>query len=98
MRKTTAEPGTIRTGDVITNDWTAGRGKAIEVAYPIHDVFTNPEGQRLPRIRFAGWERSLHHPGYIGRWIEAGFGVRPGDRVYVVAEARDNPRPYQEVR
>lgn len=97
MRKTTAEPGNIRTGDVITNVWAMGNGKAIEVAYPITDVWTNPEGQRLPRIRFAGWERSLHHPGYIGRWVDAGFGVQSGERVFMVAEARDNPRPYQGV-
>jgi hypothetical protein len=94
MRKTTADR--IRTGDVITNVWAQSTGKAIEVAYPIRDTFTNPEGARLPRVRFAGWERSLYRPEYVGRWVEAGFGVRPDERVYVITEAADTPRPYQE--
>lgn len=80
MTKTTATQ--IRTGHVITTDY--GRPHTLEVAYVVRDLFVNPEGARLDRIRFSGWDE-------CGTWREASFGVGADHRVYVLDDLREWP-------
>jgi hypothetical protein len=82
---TTAEH--IRTGHIITTDYARAQGMALEVAYPITDTFTNPEGATMRRYRFSGWE--VHPSGALGRWREAAFGVSDTSRVYVLDDRRE---------
>ena len=82
MQKTTA--GQVRTGHVITNPWAAPR--RLEVAYPVRERFTNPEGATAEAVRFSGWV--LGHDGVRGAWVEAGWGQPLDGRVYVVDDVR----------
>lgn len=82
MIKTTAEQ--VRTGQIITNDY--ARPRTFEVAWPVRQRFTNPEGATMDVVRFTGWK--LGHDGGRLEWTEASGGMLPGGRVYVVDDLR----------
>lgn len=83
-RETTADR--VRTGDTIVTDWSP-RGLTLTVDYPTRDTFTAADGTRLDRIRFTGVDN-------FGMPVDDGWGVKAGDRVWVVTDAplkRDVP-------
>lgn len=76
-RQTTADQ--VRTGDTIFTDWSPS-GLTLTVDYLTRDLFANPEGATLDRIRFTGTDS-------IGRHVHESWGVGAKGRVYVVMEA-----------
>lgn len=80
----------IRTGDIITTVWAMTGGRrdfTLEVAYPVRERFTSPEGTISEVIRFSGWDQH-------DEWRERTAGVRVTDDVYLIREAEENPFPF----
>lgn len=87
----------VRSSDIIRTDHSASH-LSLEVDVVHHETFTNPEGRKLPVVRFDGWELHVSWdteegevgPRYVrGRRIERGWGQVSGDMVSVVGTTRN---------
>lgn len=79
----------VRTGDVITTPW-ARPGFTLDVAYPVRERFTSPEGMISEVVRFCGHDN-------FGQWVENAAGMRVGHDVYLVRDSMDTPAPWGEI-
>ncbi len=87
----TTTPGAIRTGNVIRTPWSPAL-TSLEVETVTHELFTAPNGERYPVVRFTGWElfdgMPIHYGDEQAHRVIDGWGTRPEVEVDVVAEVR----------